>query len=200
MVELDKIELKLKDILSQKRYNHCLNTQNLASFLARHYVVEPHKVRIAALLHDCAKDLSDELLKDYLKKYGIILDELESKEKQLWHAPVGMVLAQEKFGITDKEILRAIRIHPTLDKNSSTLEKIVYVADYMEYMKSNGEEKSYQRLKNIAITELGIVTFWIINFKILDILKSNGSIHPRSIEARNELINTLQDKIKYYDI
>jgi len=78
---------------------------------------------------------------------------------------------KEKFGITDEEILQAIRIHSTLDKNPSTLQKIVFVADYMEYMRSKGEEKSYTRLRNIAITELDIVAFWIINFKILDIMR-----------------------------
>ncbi len=200
LISIEKIEPQLKEMLSDKRYIHCFNTQKLASFLAQHYVVSPHKVRIAAILHDCAKDLSVDLLKDYLKKYEIILDEIEKNEKQLWHGPVGAILAKEKFGITDNEILRAIKIHSTLDKNASTLEKIIYVSDYMEYMNSNGEQKSYERLKNIAITELDIVTFWIVNFKILDIMKYRGIIHPRSIEVRNEIINSLQDKMKYYDI
>lgn len=196
----EEIEPGLKEMLSDKRYIHCLNTQKLASFLAQHYVVNPNKVRIAAILHDCAKDLSLESLENYLRKYSIVLDEIEKSEKQLWHGPVGAILAMERFDIRDEEILRAIKIHSTLDKNASTLEKIIYVSDYMEYMNSNGEQKSYERLKNIAITELDIVTFWILNFKILDIMKSRGIIHPRSIEVRNELINRLQDKMKYYDI
>lgn len=196
----EEIEPGLKEMLSDKRYIHCLNTQKLASFLAQHYVVNPNKVRIAAILHDCAKDLSLESLENYLRKYSIVLDEIEKNEKQLWHGPVGAILAMERFSIRDKEILRAIKIHSTLDKNASTLEKIIYVSDYMEYMNSNGEQKSYERLKNIAITELDIVTFWILNFKILDIMKSRRIIHPRSIEIRNELINSLQDKMKYYDI
>jgi len=200
LIETEKFEHQLKEMLSEERYIHCLNTQNLAYFLAQHYIVNPRKVKIAARLHDCAKDLSVNLLENYLRKYEVVLDEIEKNEKQLWHAPVGAILAREKFDITDEEILRAIRIHPTLDKNPSTLDKIVYVADYMEYMKSKGEERSYERLKNIAITELDIVTFWILNFKILDIMKYRGIIHPRSIEVRNELINSLQDKMKYYDI
>lgn len=200
MINIEEIEPQLKEMLSEKRYIHSLNTQRLASFLAQHYVVSPNKVRIAAILHDCAKDLSLELLENYLRKYAIVLDEIEKNEKQLWHGPVGAILAMERFGIRDEEILRAIKIHSTLDKNASTLEKIIYVSDYMEYMNSNGEQKSYERLKNIAITELDIVTFWILNFKILDIMKSRGIIHPRSIEVRNELINSLQDKMKYYDI
>ncbi|MEW6096973.1 MAG: bis(5'-nucleosyl)-tetraphosphatase (symmetrical) YqeK [bacterium] len=200
MIKLEEIEQKLKKMLSNKRYIHSVNTQKIASFLAQHYVVSPYKVKIAAILHDCAKDLSVESLENYLREYEIILDEIEKNEKQLWHAHVGAILAREEFGITDEDVLRAIRTHSTLDKNSSTLDKIVYVSDYMEYMKSKGEEKSYERLKNIAITELDIVTFWIVNFKILDILKYRGIIHPRSVEVRNELINSLQDKMKYYDI
>ncbi|MFH1561827.1 MAG: bis(5'-nucleosyl)-tetraphosphatase (symmetrical) YqeK [Nitrospirota bacterium] len=200
MIGIGEIELKLKEILSKDRYLHCLNTQKIASFLAQHYVVNPHKVRIAALLHDCAKDLSVDLSKDYIIKYEIVLDEIEKNESKLWHGPVGAVLANEKFGIADKEILRAIRIHSTLDKNPSTMEKIVYVSDYMDYRESKEDEKSYERLRNIAITELDIVCFWIVNFKILDILKYRGVIHPRTIEVRNELISNLQDKMKYYDI
>ncbi len=200
MIDTAQIEPELKEMLSEKRYTHCLNTQKIASFLAQHYVVNPQKVRIAALLHDCAKDLSVDLLKDYIRKYEIVLDEIEKNESQLWHGPVGAVLVKEKFGITDEEIGRAIRIHSTLDKNASTLEKIIYVSDYMDYRESKEDEKSYERLKNIAITELDIVTFWIVNFKILDILKYRGVIHPKSIEARNELVIGLKDKMKYYDI
>ncbi|MDI6734740.1 MAG: bis(5'-nucleosyl)-tetraphosphatase (symmetrical) YqeK [bacterium] len=200
MIDIAQIEPKLKEMLSENRYSHCLNTQKIASFLAQHYVVNPQKVRIAALLHDCAKDLSVELSENYIRKYAIILDEIEKNESRLWHGPVGSVLAKEKFGIADEEIGRAIRIHSTLDKNASTLEKIIYVADYMDYRESKEDEQSYERLKNIAITELDIVTFWIINFKMLDILKYHGVIHPRSIEARNELVHKLKDKMKYYDI
>lgn len=200
MIELKEIELQLKGMVSEKRYIHCQNTQYIASFLAQHYVVNPHKVRIAAILHDCAKDLSIDLLEDYLKNYEIVLDKIEKNEKQLWHGVVGVILAREKFGIKDAEILRAIRIHSTLDTNPSTLEKIIYVSDYMEYMKSKGDEKCYEKLKNIAITELDIVTYWILNFKILDIIRNRGIIHPRSIEVRNELINNLQDKMNYYEI
>lgn len=200
MIELEEVASKLKEMVSEKRYVHCVNTEKIASFLTHHYVVNPYKVKISALLHDCAKDLSIDLLGDYLSKYEVILDEIERNEKQLWHAYVGAILAKEKFGITDEEILKAIRIHSTLDKNPSTLEKIVFVSDYMEYMRSKGEQKSYERLRNIAITELDIVAFWILNFKILDIMKERGIIHPRTIEVRNEFINNLQDKMKYYDI
>lgn len=200
MIDIEEIKSQLKEMLSDERYIHSLNTQKIASFLAQHYVVNPRKVKIAALLHDCAKDLSDDLLKDYLRKYEVILDETEKNEKRLWHASVGAIAAKERFNITDEDILRAIKIHPTLDRNPSTLDKIVYVSDYIESMKSKGEEKSYEKLKNIAITELDIVTFWILNYKILDIMKYRGLIHPRSIEVRNDLINSLQDKMKYYDI
>jgi len=200
LITLEEIESKLKKMLSEKRYIHCVNTQKIASFLAQHYVVNPYKVKVAAILHDCAKDLSIKLLDDYLRKYEIILDEIEKNEKQLWHGPIGAVIAMEEFGIRDKDVLRAIRIHSTLDKNASTLEKIIYVADYMDYMKTKGEERSYERLENIAITELDIVTFWIVNFKILDIMKYRGIIHPRSIIVRNELINRLQDKMNFYGI
>lgn len=200
MRDIAQIEPELKEMLSENRYAHCVNTQKIASFLAQHYVVNPQKVSIAALLHDCAKDLSVDLLKDYIVKYEIVLDEIEKNESKLWHGPVGVVLAKEKFGITDEEIGRAIRIHSTLDKNPSTLEKIIYVSDYMDYRESKEDEKSCERLKNIAITELDIVTLWIVNFKILDIMKYRGIIHPRSIEVRNELVHGLKDKMKYYEI
>lgn len=200
MIDIEEVKHQLKEMLSEERYIHSLNTQKIAAFLSQHYVVNSRQVKIAAILHDCAKELSDDSLKDYLKNYEIILDEIERNEKRLWHASVGAIIARERFNITDRDILRAIKIHPTLDKNPSTLDKIIYVADYMDSMKTKGEEKSYERLRNIAITELDIVTFWILNFKILDIMKYRGIIHPRSIEVRNNLINNLQEKMRYYNI
>ena len=90
------------------------------------------KAYTAGLLHDCAKYLDDEQMLEAAKEHNIELEEVEKTSVQLVHAKVGAVFAKEVYGIEDEDILNAIRYHTTGRPDMSLLEKIIYVADYIE--------------------------------------------------------------------
>ncbi len=122
----------LKAHLSEERYNHSIGTMETAEELAEMYHLDTEKAKIAGLMHDCAKCFpNDKLLK-------IIHDELtdiqdcELVNYKTLHAPVSAYIAEKEFGITDPEILSAIRWHTLGKVEMSDFEKIIFLADKIE--------------------------------------------------------------------
>ncbi|MDI6703885.1 MAG: bis(5'-nucleosyl)-tetraphosphatase (symmetrical) YqeK [bacterium] len=185
-MDIEKIRKELKKMLSSKRYVHSLATEEMAAFLAKQHNYESHKVRIASLLHDCAKDLPLDTQKDYIMRYEIVLDEIELKEPKLWHAAISQELAKRKFNIYDSEILQSIRIHPTGDKDMTSVDKIVVLSDYLE---PNRNFRDNEKIKVIAMKDLNQATILVLTSKLLHVIKKGSLIHPRTIEARNDLLS-----------
>ena len=117
--------------LKYKRIPHVLGTEQEAIRLATRYGADVEKARVAALLHDCTKKLDMPEQLALCRQYGIELDELEQKALKLLHAKTGAAIAREVFGVDD-EIYRAIWWHTTGHADMTLLEKIIYLADYIE--------------------------------------------------------------------
>ena len=90
------------------------------------------KAYIAGLLHDCAKCMSHNERINYCKKNNLEVTEIEKTNPSLLHAKVGADLSKRKYGIEDEEICSAVRYHTTGRPNMTLLEKIIFIADYME--------------------------------------------------------------------
>lgn len=121
---------KLRQALSPHRFSHTLGVAGTAQKLAEHYRDDPAAARVAGLLHDVAKPLSlAEML--LLAKDGDA-DAEEKKSAALMHALAGAVIARRDYGVEDPEILHAIRMHTLGAPEMTTLEKILYVADFIE--------------------------------------------------------------------
>lgn len=132
MNSIEEIDKYLKETLSEKRYFHTTGVMEEAGRLAEKYGADVKKAELAGLLHDCAKCMSNEELKEFIKKNIKDIDENELKNHKTLHAPVGAVIAKEKFQINDIEILSAIRWHTLGKVNMTLLEKIVFLADKIE--------------------------------------------------------------------
>ena len=135
---LDLKRLTLEDLrpialsyLKAKRIPHVLGTEQTAKALAEKYGADVEKARFAALLHDSTKRLSMEEQLAMCEHYHIELDELEKKALKLLHAKTGAALARDVFG-ADDEIYNAILWHTTGKANMTLLEKVIYLADYIE--------------------------------------------------------------------
>ena len=129
---LRKIRKAVQKAQDAKRFEHTLGVEYTAAALAMRYGSDIDSARAAGLLHDCAKCLSDEKRLSICRKNHIPVTEVERKNPFLLHAKAGAYLAREKYGIKDPDILNAIRSHTTGRKNMSLLEKIIFVADYIE--------------------------------------------------------------------
>ncbi|NLK63443.1 MAG: HD domain-containing protein [Fusobacteria bacterium] len=180
---MTNIEKKLKEIITLDRYNHSVEVAKASEKLAKIYRVSEEKARIAGLLHDCAKNMSLEKMREILNLKNI---PNEYNNKALLHGYAGSVYARNAFKIYDKEILNAIRYHTTGRKNMGIIEKIVYIADIIEatrtfdFVIENIRQKAYIDLDGAILEE--------IDFKLYYLLKKNKTVHTNTIELRNELI------------
>lgn len=130
--DIKKIRKSMEKTLDHKRYEHTLGVAYTAAALAMCYDQDTTQAMIAGLLHDCAKCLSNEKKISICEKYNIPVNQAEEKNPFLLHAKVGSFLAMQKYGIKDTEIINAILNHTTGRPDMSVLEKIIYLADYIE--------------------------------------------------------------------
>lgn len=130
-LRLEKLRPVALSFLKHKRIPHVLGTEQEAIRLALRYGADVQKARVAALLHDCTKKLDMEEQLALCRQYGIRLDELEQRALKLLHAKTGAAIARDLFGVDD-EIYSAIYWHTTGHANMTLLEKIMYLADYIE--------------------------------------------------------------------
>nr|WP_288915305.1 bis(5'-nucleosyl)-tetraphosphatase (symmetrical) YqeK [uncultured Lachnoanaerobaculum sp.] len=135
---IDLIKADLKEKLPKKRYEHTLGVAYTAAALAMCYGEDILKAELAGILHDVAKAKKSSELKDDMKGYidpytdGDYVALIADKAPQILHAIYAPYLAKKDYKIEDKDILSAIRWHTTGKKDMTMLEKIVFVADYIE--------------------------------------------------------------------
>lgn len=131
-MERQEILAKLKKKLPEKRYEHSIGVAYTAATMAFMHGVDYEKAYIAGLLHDCAKYVPNDKKIRKLEKRNIHISECEYKNPDLLHAKLSAVYANEKYDIKDKDILFSIAYHTTGRPEMSTLEKIIYIADFIE--------------------------------------------------------------------
>lgn len=130
--DLKLLQKQMKEELSDDRFEHTLGVMYTAESLAMRYGADMTKAAVAGLLHDCAKCIPNSQKIRLCKKYDIEITENEEKNPSLLHAKLGALLAQKAYGVDDPEILNAIRWHTTGKPDMTMLEKIIYMADYIE--------------------------------------------------------------------
>ena len=130
--ELTAIRKKLEKKLKEERYIHTLGVMYTAASMAMRHGADVQKAMTAGLLHDCGKycDVNEQIL--LCRKHHIKLSDAELEVPALIHARLGAYFAEYEYGITDSEILDAITYHTTGRPAMTMIEKIVYLADYIE--------------------------------------------------------------------
>ena len=131
-LKLEKMKKRVSSHLDKERYEHTLGVMYTAGAMAMRYHVDLEKALIAGLLHDCAKGLSSDKKLKLCEKYQLTVSESERKNPGLLHAKLGAYIAKTKYGIDDMEIVDAIAYHTTGRPEMTLLDKIVYIADYIE--------------------------------------------------------------------
>ena len=123
---------QLKSKLDPMRYEHSVSVSFTCTALAMRYGYDIKKAELAGLMHDCAKRFTDSELIQKCQKHNVPLTEAEIKAPAVIHAKYGAFLAENKYGIQDAEIISAIACHTTGKPDMTTLDKILYIADYIE--------------------------------------------------------------------
>lgn len=184
---MEKIKEKLLRTIGESRFKHSLRVMNEAKKLAQIYGLDQEKAAIAGLLHDCARYEDKTQLLKKSQEFDIILDKLYTKNFNLLHAPLGARVASESYNIDDKDILNAIKYHTTGRKDMSMLEKIVYMADYIEPKR---DFEGIKEVRNLCYEEKDLNKALIrsIDNTIRYIIEKNLIIHEDTIKARNFLL------------
>lgn len=183
--DLRLFEKKLKMLLNEKRFIHSVAVMETSQNLAKKYGADVKKAEIAGLLHDCAKDFSDSELLKFAKRYKIPVDEVLKHSTFLLHGPIGAELVEEIFGVNDAEIKRAIAIHTTGDINMTLLDKIVFLADYIEPGRNfNGVEE----LRRTAEKNLDLAIVKAFDNTINYVISQGMLLYEKTVKARNDIL------------
>jgi len=169
--DIKKLTKEMEKIQDKKRYQHSIGVAYTAISLAMRYEVDLKDAQIAGLLHDCAKCISDDKKFALCKKYNVSLTEFEKKNPFLIHAKLGGCLAAKKYGITNPDIIAAIEHHTTGRPNMSTLEKIIFIADYIEPWRKPLPQ--LDAIRKMAFVDLD-KTMCMILKSVLDYLETTG--------------------------
>lgn len=184
---IDYIKNWLKANLSEERYEHSLGTADCAKFLANKYGLEEETAYFTGLIHDCAKCLPKNETLDILKQIPLEDGELENPKTH--HAPVGAYIAKKEFGVTNEEILSAIRWHTIGKLNMSLFEKIIFLADKIETRTRPNEYR--EPITKLLDEENGLNKALLLCYKntIKSLVDRNLTICTATVDIYNELIN-----------
>lgn len=194
-MDLNQYKQIIRPLMGDYRYTHSLNVSKEAVILADIYGADRQKAAIAGILHDIAKEFSREQQLQIICDGGIILDNLEMKSPKLWHSICGSIYVNKFLGITDCDIINAIKYHTTGRAGMSLLEKIIYTADY------TSEERNYRGVKTMRTKSrksLDEAILYSCQFSLADLSKRELAIHPNQLECYNETVMK-KFQIKFID-
>lgn len=174
--DIAKLRSKIKKTQDKKRYEHTLRVTYTAACLAMCYDIDTERAETAGLLHDCAKCLSNEKKISLCKKQSIEINITEAKNPFLLHAKAGAYLAEHKYGIRDEDILNAVRYHTTGRPGMSTLEKIIFIADYIEPGRNHSAR--LPELRRLAFQDLDKALVEILRDTLRYLKGSQNEIDP----------------------
>ncbi|PLS01221.1 bis(5'-nucleosyl)-tetraphosphatase (symmetrical) YqeK [Neobacillus cucumis] len=188
-MEREKALDLVKVQLTEHRYQHTLGVMETAITLAEKYGADVKKAEIAAIFHDYAKFRPKGEMKEIIASKGMPQD-LLIFNSELWHAPVGAYLVETEAGISDREVLDAIRYHTSGRSNMTLLEKIIYLADYIE---PGRHFPGVEEVREMAKENLDKALVKAVQNTILFLMKKNQMIYPETFYTYNDLIQKLED-------
>ncbi|HPR80364.1 MAG TPA: bis(5'-nucleosyl)-tetraphosphatase (symmetrical) YqeK [Enterococcus sp.] len=170
--------------MSERRFRHVLGVEETAIALAGRYGASLEKASIAALTHDYAKERSDDEFKLVIRRDNFDLD-LLNWGNEIWHGLVGANFVQRELEIDDEEILQAIRVHTTGAAEMSLLDKIIYVADYIE---PGRNFPGVEEAREIALRNLDNAVAYETKQTLVHLVSKEVPIYPKTIETYNKWV------------
>lgn len=179
--DIVKMQERLQKRLTEDRYQHTLGVMYTCASLAMRYDCDVEKAMVAGVLHDCAKCLPNEKKKSICEKNGIEITDAEQKNLHLLHAKAGAFLAKTKYGVNDEEILGAIRYHTTGKADMTLLEKITYLADYIEPWRQKAP--NLKEIRKEAYCDLDDAIYRVFHDTLQYLQEIQASVDPTTRQA-----------------
>ena len=168
--------------MKEARLRHSRNVAKEAVRLAKKYGADAQRAEIAGILHDATKETPEEEQLELIRRAGFVLSDMELSSHKLWHAISGAAFAKVEMGITDQEIIDAIRYHTTGRAEMSLLEKVIYIADF------TSAERDYDgvdRMRKFADKDIDDACLEGLAFTITDLSERKLTINPDTFSGYN---------------
>lgn len=193
-INLERYQKKIKAKLDKERFEHTIGVMYTAGALAMRYEYDVQSAMLAGLMHDCAKCIPNDKKIALCEKNNINITDLERANPFLLHAKLGAFLAMHKYRIRDKEIISSILNHTTGKPNMELLDKIIYIADYIEPRRDKAPHLEERR--KTAFIDIDKAMYEILS-DTLEFLKDKpGDIDPMTEKAYDyykQIINAKED-------
>ena len=182
---------EIKKHLNPDRLYHSLNVADEAKKLALHYGADEKKAFTAGLLHDIMKNTAPADLLKFFEDNGIMLTKTEQISPKTWHAIAGAVYCERVLGVTDTEILSAIRYHTTGRAGMTLLDKVIFIADFIS---ADRAYDGVERMREKAYITLESAMEEGSQFTLEELAHNGWAIHEDSVAAYNEILYQRKDE------
>ncbi len=172
--------------LNRDLYQHSLGVAGTAADLATRYGADHSKAYLAGLVHDYGKGYPADRLREQANRLGLTLDRITLVEPKLLHAPVGAALLPKELGVSDPAIIKAVASHTTGCGRMTLLEKVVYLADFIEPAR---DFAGVDQVRQLAREQLDAALLAAVEHTIRSVLDRGMLLHPRTIRFRNSLLD-----------
>lgn len=179
--DLKKIQAKLSKHIDEDRFIHTQGVMYTCAALAMAHGYSMTNAQVAGLLHDCAKCIPNDKKLKICKKNNIEISSVEYENPILLHAKLGAFIAETKYDITDLNILKAITYHTTGQANMSILEKIVFIADYIE--PNRYKAKNLTEIRKMAFYDLDECVYMILRDTLAYLKNNPKAVDPTTSNA-----------------
>lgn len=169
-----EIKKKLKKSQDKERYEHTKGVMYTAGCLAMAHGYYLEKAMLAGLLHDCAKCIPNDEKFALCKEHNILVTPVEAENPFLLHAKLGAFLAESEYNITDPDVLHAIKVHTTGEPDMNILDKIIFIADYIE--PGRNKAPNLEKVRKLAFHDLNACMAQILRDTLMYLNSGKGTI------------------------
>lgn len=185
----EEIVKKVAAAMSEKRFQHVLRVESAALALSERYGCDKTKASLAALLHDYAKEVDDSVFLAKIEQEHLDSD-LKKWNNNIWHGFVGAYLIADDFGLQDEEILHAIQRHTVGADDMTLLDKVLYVADYIE---SGRDFPGVETARHYAKESLDLAVAFETAQTVAHLAQKRIPIYPQTIGTYNAYVHYLTE-------
>jgi nicotinate-nucleotide adenylyltransferase len=189
-----KLSQEMQKELKPSRYVHTLGVATTAYSLALKWNYPAYTAMVAGILHDCAKCISDEKRINVCEKNNIPIREIEYKYPHLLHGKVGAYYCKSKYKVYDEQIAHAIAVHTTGCPGMNLLDKIIFVADYIE--PGRDKQPRLDILRSEAYTDLDNCVFMILEDTVNYLNENPEMVDSTTIDTYNYYLNEMKGKVE----
>ena len=177
--------------LSDKRYEHTINVKKMAVKMAKHYGEDPDRAALAALLHDSAKEISKDEMREIMRRYPQYAEGGEQRPAPVWHGVCASILARTEWGVTDEQVLSAIACHTAGKPGMTRLDKIIYLADMTS---AERDWDGVDTLRKLEMQDLDEAMLWALEHTSAFVQQQGKTLDPMSQAAYEDIRAHLREK------